>query len=136
MTEVELSFLQRVPRTLNDISGSLERIAVALEKIAGSKSENTYVKKEIAIPRDEEPAEGDQPQHLIKECTPFPSKRVLNIFRIYNITTVEQVAKYSRHAYERIHALGAKSLNEIERMLIRHGYDFGKELRVQRQVEQ
>ena len=126
---------QQFYRTLYVISCSLERIADALEKIAGSKSENTYVKKEIAIPQDEEPAEGDKPQ-LIIECTPLPSKRVLNIFRLYNITTVEQVAQYSRHAYERIRALGAKSLNEIERMLIRHGYDFGKELRVQRQVEQ
>ena len=132
MTEAELSFLQRVPRTLNDIAGSLERIAVALEKIAGSKSEITYVKKEIAIPRDEEPTE-----HEVREIDFTDlSARVLNVFEVYNIKTPEQAAQFSRDAYLRVHALGDKSVKEIEVMLKKHGLCFGKELRVKKQVEQ
>ena len=127
---------QQFYRTLYVISCSLERIADALEKIAGSKNEITYVKKEISIPRDEEPALDGKPQHLIKDCKPQPSARVLNIFHLFNITTVEQAALFSRSAYERIRALGSKSLNEIERMLLQYGYTFGKELRVKNQKSQ
>lgn len=123
---------QQFYRTLYVISCSLERIADALGKIAGSKSEPAYVKKEVAIPRDEEPTE-----HEVREID-FTglSARVLNVFEVYNIKTPEQAAQFSRAAFLRVNALGEKSVKEIEAMLKKHGLCFGEKLRVQRQVEQ
>lgn len=125
LTQVEFQFFESAPRVLRSISNSLERIACVLERMEqGDKPQRAEHQ-----PEDKENETQTEHSHKISYCEGL-SARVLNVFRGYGIETVEEAAQFSKDAYGRARALGAKSVREIEAMLAEYGMEFGERQRL------
>lgn len=125
LTQVEFQFFESAPRVLRSISNSLERIACVLERMEqGDNSQQAEPQQE-----DKENETHQENSHKVIYYDGL-SARVLNVFRGYGIETVEEVAQFSKSAYGRARALGAKSVREIEAMLAEYGMEFGERQRL------